>query len=421
MLTRSATAVTGAVLVATAACGGTASRPVARPSERPPAGSAPPAPAATPVPSPPSSGPAGLNDEQRVGQLFMAYVYGSGPETATAAQRQANIALYGEPTPAQVVRRWHLGGVILIDHNDLDPDRPDLSTGNVGSADQVTALTAGLQAVARADTGQPLLIATDEEGGRVQRLRAALPAMPAQGALGGTSTAQIRCRYRQLGQELRRLGVNQDFAPVADVVTTSGGVIGDRSFGSDPATDADDVVAATAGLQDAGVLATLKHWPGHGSTSTDSHAALAVVRRDAASWRGTDVPPFAAAVPTAAAVMVGHLALPSIDPSGQPATLSSRLVDGELRGRLGFQGLVVTDSLWMQPMRAAGPPADTARRALEAGSDLLLESPDLPAAYTALLAGVRRDEQLATTVAAAARRVLAAKARVDRVAAPAAC
>ena len=391
----------------------------ASPSGEPaPLSPAPAAPSAAAPSSPPSAG--GLSDEQLVGQLFMSYVYGSGPDTATGAQRQANIALYGEPTPAQVLRRWHLGGVILIDHNDLDPDRPTLSTGNVAGRDQVRALTSGLQAVARADSGVPLLVATDQEGGRVQRLRAALPSTPSQQQSARLPASSLRCQYATLGAQLRDVGVNQDFAPVADVVRTATGVIGDRSFGPDPAVDGADVASAVAGLQQAGVLATLKHWPGHGSTATDSHAALAVITESAATWRSVDRAAFAGA-PQAAAVMVGHLALPALDPSGLPATLSGELVDGQLRQGLGFTGLVVTDSLWMQPMRAAGTPAQVALRALAAGSDLLLETPDLHGAYAAVLAAVQADPEVRAQVSAAAARVRVAKERAVPAAAPAVC
>lgn len=417
MLTRSGTVLVASLLLS--GCGsasvGAPAQPV-RPASSAPAPVASPAPAASPAVTTTSEagsstpGLGALSDEQLVGQLFMSYVYGSSADDATSAQRQANIALYGEPTPAQVIRRWHLGGVILIDHNELDPERPTLSTGNVGAAGQVRALTAGLQAVAHADSGVPLLVATDQEGGRVQRLRAVLPELASQQQSGRLSTSALRCRYAALGAQLRSVGVTQDFAPVADVVRTATGVIGDRSFGPDPQAAGADVAAAVSGLQQAGVLATLKHWPGHGSTSTDSHAALAVIDEPAAQWRAVDRAAFAAA-PDAAAIMVGHLALPALDPSRLPATLSPELVGGQLRTGLGFTGLVVTDSLWMEPMRAAGTAAQVARRAVAAGSDLLLETPDLPGSMTALLGAVRTDPSIRAQVTTAAGRVLAAKAR----------
>jgi len=347
-----------------------------------------------------------------VGQLFMAYVYGSSATDATASQRNANLALYGAATGAEVVRRWHLGGVILLDHNNLDPTRPDLSTGNVINATQIRTLTSGLQRAAVSDSRIRLLIATDQEGGRVQRIINGVVSRPAQEQIAGQSQTQLRCGYFSLGRELRQLGVNQDFAPVADVVRTATGVIGDRSFGPDPALDARDVVAAVTGLQHAGVLATLKHWPGHGSTSTDSHLALAVIRESVATWKAVDRPPFQAGAAVAASVMVGHLAFPALDSSGAPATLSARLVDGALRRDLGYQGLVVTDSLWMAPVRKSGTPGHIARLAIAAGDDMLLMSPDVPAAYKEVLSLVRSDPKFRTSVEASVRRTLAAKARL---------
>jgi beta-N-acetylhexosaminidase len=354
--------------------------------------------------------PGGLSDELMVGQLFMAYVYGSSATDATASQRNANLALYGAATGAEVVRRWHLGGVILLDHNNLDPTRPDLSTGNVINAPQISTLTSGLQRAAVSDSGIRLLIATDQEGGRVQRIINGVASRPAQERMAEQSENQLRCGYFSLGRELRQLGVNQDFAPVADVVRTATGVIGDRSFGPDPTLDARDVVAAVTGLQQAGVLATLKHWPGHGSTSTDSHLALAVIRESVAKWKAVDRPPFQAGAAVAASVMVGHLAFPALDSSGTPATLSPRLVNVALRRDLGYQGLVVTDSLWMAPVRKSGTPGHIARLAIVAGDDMLLMSPDVPAAYKEVFSLIRADPKIRTSVQASVRRILAAKA-----------
>lgn len=367
----------------------------------------------------PGSNPGHLTDAQMVGQLFMSYVYGASATQATAAQRAANTALYGVPTAAEVLRRWHLGGVILIDHNTLDPARPTLSTGNVRAAAQIAGLTSSLQRVARADSGWPLLIATDQEGGRVQRITDGVSPRPAEHALAHAGVAALTCGYYSLGRQLRALGVNQDFAPDADVVTTSTGVIGDRSFGPDPSLDAVDVAAAVTGLQRAGVLATLKHWPGHGSTSTDSHASLAVVHRSLTAWRRMDLVPFARAASTAAGIMVGHLALPALDPSGRAATFSPVLTAKELRGVLGYDGLIVSDSLWMAPARAAGTPGQVAAKALRAGIDVQLEPPDLPGSFRAVLNAVRHDRGVRDLVRGAVGRVLAAKAKVQAAPGPA--
>jgi beta-N-acetylhexosaminidase len=126
-------------------------------------------------------------------------------------------------------------------------------------------------------------VGTDQESGVVQRITS-LPGRPAEEDAGAWSARHLTCSNYQLGQQLLALGINQDYAPVGDVIRTTGGVIGNRSFGPDPKVDARDVDAAVTGLQDAGVLATLKHWPGHGSTNTDSHTALPVVSESLQVW-----------------------------------------------------------------------------------------------------------------------------------------
>ncbi|MBV9832352.1 MAG: glycoside hydrolase family 3 protein [Marmoricola sp.] len=357
-----------------------------------------------------------------VGQLFMTYVYGASATSATPAQRAANVALYGVPTGAQVVRRWHLGGIILIGYNNLDPARPTLASDNVDNAAQITALTRGLQEAATQDGGPPLLVSTDQEGGRVQRITSGVSPRPSQRALASVGRGALECGYVHLGEQLRVLGVNQDLAPDADVVTTASGVIGDRSFGPDPGLDATDVTAAVTGLQGAGVLATLKHWPGHGSTSTDSHLQLAVVHESQSTWHGLDRVPFARAAPLAAAIMVGHLALPAIDPSGAAATFSPILTQGLLRDQLGYRGLIISDSLWMKPARDGGTPGQVASRILTAGIDMMLEPPDLPGAYASVLHAVRTRPTFRARVQDAVQHVLAAKQQVARAPSrPASC
>jgi beta-N-acetylhexosaminidase len=401
-------ALAAVALLAALAVSCSSAAPGARPSQRPtsasPATTAPPSPTASP-------NPAGLSDEQLVGQLFVTYLYGSGPDTVTPSQRAANLALYGEPTPAEVVRHWHLGGVILLDHNTLDPARANLSTGNLQSAAQLSGLTAGLQAVARADTGVPLLIGTDQEGGLVQRIPF-VPQRPSEQQQASLPPSALQQQYAGLGRALLGLGVNLDYAPVADVSSGPGSFIGSRSFGTNPQAVAGDVVAAVAGLQSAGVLATLKHWPGHGATSVNSHEALPVIDRTRAQWAAIDRVPFAAAAGQVASIMVGYLAFPQIDPSGVAAPFSRVLVQHELRDVLGYQGLVVTDSLWMEPARAMGTPVAAARSAIDAGDDQLLMSPDLPSAYAALLQSVRTDAAFKAEVVEAVRRILAAKHRL---------
>jgi beta-N-acetylhexosaminidase len=321
-----------------------------------------------------------MTEKERVGQLLMVDCPTTGVAGATVT----------------AISNYHVGSVIL-----------DGTTYHGLAATK--AVTSRLQGLAPAAT--KLLISTDQEGGQVQRITSGVSPRPSELSLADLGTRALTCSYWTLGRQLRTLGLNQDFAPDADVVRTSGGVIGDRSFGADPRLDGRDVLAATRGLQRAGVLATLKHWPGHGSTSTDSHLALAVVHEDAATWNAVDRVPFADAARVAGAVMVGHLAVPALDPSGLPATFSPVLTRKLLVDDLGFTGLVVTDSLWMEPARTIAPPGPMAVRALQAGNDLLLEPPDLPASYAAVLHAVRTRPALRALVRAAVTKVLAAKAR----------
>ena len=139
---------------------------------------------------------------------------------------------------------------------------------------------------------------------------------------------------------------------------------------------------------------------------------MAYITESAAQWAAVDRPPFAAAAASAASIMVGHLALPALDPTNSPATLSPVLVGRQLREGLHYRGLVLTDSLWMQPILAAGTPGAVAQRAIAAGDDMLLMSPNVPAAYADVLARFRGDARFREQVRAAGVRILAAKATV---------
>lgn len=206
------------------------------------------------------------------------------------------------------------------------------------------------------------------------------------------------------------MGINQVLAPVADVAASRSGVIGDRAYGGDPGLVAEQVAAAVRGYGAGGVAATAKHFPGHGGTAADSHVTLPVLTADAAGWAASDLLPFAGAVAAGApVVMVGHLALPAIDPSGAPATLSHRLVAGQLRGALGFDGVVVTDSLSMEGVRSAAGDAAISVQALAAGADILLMPFDFGAAYDAVLEAARTDPAFATRLDDAVARVLRLK------------
>jgi beta-N-acetylhexosaminidase len=234
---------------------------------------------------------------------------------------------------------------------------------NIGSPDQLARLTATIRS-ARAD----VLIATDEEGGDVTRLnhRTGSP-YPGNAALGAIDDPELtHAMYAAIGADLARAGINLDLAPVVDVNTAAANpIIGTRAFGADPVLVARHSAAAVTGLQEAGVAACAKHFPGHGATVTDSHLELPTVDEP-------DLPPFAAAIAAGTqAIMTAHIRVPALT-GGGPATFSRAVLTDLLRGELGFAGVVITDALEMKgAARAAGGVGAAAVLALAAGADLL--------------------------------------------------
>jgi beta-N-acetylhexosaminidase len=365
--------------MALAACAGGGGAPAgAAPATRPEVAT----PATTPPTQPSSSQSSESDDlrlvvskmsvEEKVGQLFMPVLYGTAPGTVSGE----NQARYGAQTPAKVVARYHLGGVILF-------------PANIKGVEQVVNLTNGLQ---QASKGVPLLIGTDQENGLVSRMGALMTDFPGASEVGSTKdTALARAVAKATGEELRAVGVNLDFAPVADVnVDPRNPVIGKRAFGDQPGEVAKMVAASVKGFRDAKVAATAKHFPGHGDTNIDSHTGLPVIKHTKEQWERIDAPPFKAAIAAGVdAVMSAHIVFPKLDPSRDPATLSKPILTGLLRNKLGFQGVISTDALNMEGVRKKYNDAEIPVRAIQAGADLLLMPYDLPKAYNAVLAAVK--------------------------------
>ncbi|MEV7428934.1 glycoside hydrolase family 3 protein [Nocardioides sp. NPDC092400] len=305
---------------------------------------------------------------------------------------QVIVARYaGTAAPTRLVRRLHLGGVVVFDENVAGPDQ----------------LRQALRALERgAGRRWPLITAVDQEGGLVQRVRGAVTAYPAFMSAGAADDERLTRRaYLAAARELRGLGIDVDLAPDADVTGgVSDPVIGSRSAGADPAVAAEHSVAAARGMWAAGVVPVVKHFPGHGSLTTDSHVGLPVQDRSLRELLRTDLVPFRAAVAAGLpAVMVGHIAVRALD-RGVPATVSRPVVHGLLRERLGFDGLVVSDALEMAAVRSVRQPAV---RFLAAGGDVVLMPSDPAAARAAIVAAVRegrlprrRLEQAATRMVA---------------------
>lgn len=311
---------------------------------------------------------------------------------------QVLVVQYGGTDPGQAaatVANWHLGGVILM-------------ADNIASADQVRASTAAFHAAVASDgRSWPAVVGVDEEGGRVSRLRGVVPDLPPFATFGAAGDdAATRARFAQLGADLTALGVTMDFAPVADVtIGPADPTIGDRSPSSDPTVAQRTVLAAAAGLTSGGVVPVVKHFPGHGSVTVDSHAALPVQPATVPQLAARDLVPFAAAVDAGVpAVMLAHLDVPALEP-GVPASLSPaayRL----LRDDLGFEGVAVTDALNMAAVPESAP-GEVAVRALAAGADLLLMPRDAGAAVTAIAAAVRDGRVPLERLQEAATRVIA--------------
>lgn len=304
---------------------------------------------------------------QKVGQLLVPTVPG----------------LSATDRGSELIRRYHVGGVIYFGQN-------------VRDAAQVAALSAGLQQAARSRPPHlPLLIGTDQEGGIVSRLAGVVTVFPGQMAAGATrDTALIRAQDQATGAAMRALGVNLDYAPVADVnVDPANPVIGIRSFGANPTLVASMTAAAVDGFHQAGEVTVAKHFPGHGDTGVDSHTGLPVIHHTLSQWWTIDAPPFQAAIRAGVdEIMIGHIEVPALDDSGQPASLSRTIVTGLLRGRLGYQGVIVTDSLQMGGVLQGHTPAQVAVQAVQAGCDQLLMPGDPGAAYHAVLRAVQRGQ-----------------------------
>jgi beta-N-acetylhexosaminidase len=339
--------------------------------------------------------------EKLVGQLVVPYVNGAGADEP----HEANRARFGVTTAAEAVRDLHFGGVIYFD-----------GSGNTQSPQQIAKLSADLQQVA----GGSLMISIDHEvGGVVDRVGSAMTQFPTQWVLGRSAdvTGTVES-YTVSALELRAMGVTCDFAPVADVnVNPDNPIIGTRSFGADPELVSLHTAAAVRALQDGGLSAVAKHFPGHGDTAVDSHLALPVITHTREEWSRLDAPPFRAAVNAGVdSIMLGHLAFPDLDPSGLPATLSRPMIQ-LLREELAFDGVIMSDSLRMEGVRIVDD-SEVAIRTLEAGADLLLDPPWPAQAIAAVVAAVRSGRLSRDQIEASAQRVQAMNARANAQAIP---
>jgi beta-N-acetylhexosaminidase len=289
---------------------------------------------------------------------------------------------------------------------------------NFTDAASLTRLSGDLQALGRqAGLPAPLLVTLDEEGGRVMRVTDGVAPLPSEQELGGRGPQGVHDAVAATAAGLHRQGVELDLAPVADLRTNpADAVIGDRSFGADPAVVGPLVAAAVGGLHDGGVGATLKHFPGLGGAAGDPHAAMPTDGESLDQWAATQARSFAAGIDAGAdAVMTTAVIVPGLDSSGTPALFSRPVVTGLLRDRLHFQGVIITDGLGMGGITTLYNLPDASVAAVRAGNDLvLLNSADAgyqASAIEAVKQQVRNGSIAMDQVQASAARVIALRAR----------
>lgn len=334
----------------------------------------------------------GMSLEEKAGQVLMGFFRGEAVSPALRA----------------TLERVRPGGVILYS-----------STGNIASPEQVARLTASIQEAARSADCLPILVAVDQEGGRVNRLTSGVTVFPGNMALGAAGDPRLAANSARItARELRILGITANFAPVADVQSNPANpVIGTRSFGSDPALVARMATAMVAPMAEEGVLCTAKHFPGHGDTAVDSHAGLPTDNHPRPFLDKVNLAPFSAMVRAGVpAVMTAHVVMPDLDNGNPlPATLLPKAYS-ILRDEMGFRGLAVTDSLGMKALSLYWSVGEAAIRALQAGADLLVfgadpghEPEEIEQVHRAVVSAVLTDRITHERLDEAATRVLRAK------------
>ncbi|WP_394120405.1 glycoside hydrolase family 3 N-terminal domain-containing protein [Planococcus donghaensis] len=334
--------------------------------------------------------------EEKVGQMLM-------PDFRNWKGQNVTEML---PEIEQLVKEYHLGGVILFREN-------------VVTTEQTTKLVADYQAAAQKHS---LLMTIDQEGGIVTRLQSGTD-MPGNMALGATRSADLTQNVgKAIGEELSALGINMNFAPSFDINNNPDNpVIGVRSFGEKPELVAELGVAYTKGLQETGTAATAKHFPGHGDTAVDSHLGLPEVPYDLERLKAVELYPFQKAMEADIdAIMTAHVTFPKIDGTkvisqkdgteiNLPATLSYKVLTELMREEMGYKGVIFTDALNMQAIADHFGPVDAVIRAVNAGTDIVLMPVGLESVANGLYEAVRSGEIAEERIDASATRILSLK------------
>jgi beta-N-acetylhexosaminidase len=371
------------------------------PTESPSISSAPPASTVESLtPASPSSTPSPTEEdvisqilskmtlEEKVGQMILAGIDGTSIDQATRT----------------MIAKQHIGGIILYKDN---------FSSLSGSVQLVNSLK-------KANKGNPapLFISVDQEGGKVSRLPKDFVAIPYNAKVGRTGDAALAKEMGALlAKELRIMGLNVDFAPVLDINSNpENPVIGSRSFGNNSKLVTKLGIAEMNGLREGGTITVVKHFPGHGDTSVDSHLDLPIVRKTTAQLEKLEWIPFRAAIKEKAdAVMVAHILFPLIDPDA-PASFSEVIIGQQLRGTLGYDGVVITDDMTMGAIAKNYGIEDAAIRSVKAGSDILLIAHGYDTekkVYDKLLQNVKAGKIKESRIDESVRRILALKRKYE--------
>ncbi len=316
----------------------------------------------------------GMSLEDKVAQMFVIT-----PEALTG---YASVTAAGDTTKAAYESR-PVGGLIYMADNLL-------------STEQTTEMLTNMQNIAMERTGLPVFLSVDEEGGTVARVAKndafGVTDVGNMSDIGATGDAQNAYNAGvTIGTYLKQLGFNVDYAPVADVLTNPDNtVIGTRSFGSDASVVADMVTKELEGLSSQGVFGVVKHFPGHGGVSGDSHDGAVTMDKSLEELMQTEFVPFQKAVENGVSfVMVGHISVPQVVGDNTPASLSQMMVSNVLREQLGYQEIVITDAMNMGAITGSYTADQAAVMAVNAGVDMILMPQDYETAYNGLLQAVQ--------------------------------
>ncbi|MBO8434041.1 MAG: glycoside hydrolase family 3 [Tyzzerella sp.] len=328
--------------------------------------------------------------EEKAGQMIMvAFRSDSNGNPVTAVNDEIVEAIqYIKP-----------GGVILFGEN-------------IDTENQTIEYIENLQGISKT----PLFIGIDEEGGRVSRLHSSgniiTPQIPTAEYMGKNyNEKQVMATMGTIANEIKRLGFNVDFAPVADINTNpENTVIGDRAFGSDPETVSMFVISAIKGLQRNNVSACVKHFPGHGDTYTDTHTTETFVNHDIERLNSCELIPFKNAFETGVDfAMVSHIKVPNVDNSGLPSSLSKTIINDILRNQLGFKGIIITDALDMGAISNYYTEDEIAKYGIDAGVDIFLMPKDAKALYDYIVKGLKDGSIDEDRINQSVRRILEVK------------